>query len=1244
VNLREIARVSLDDCRAVRLGLASPEDVLAWSHGEVQKAETINYRTGRPVPGGLFCERIFGPEKDWECACGKYRGLRYRGTTCERCQVVVNHSRVRRKRMGHIELAAPVVHIWFWKVLPSCLANLFDLTAAAVEKVIYHHEYVVTDPGGTGLRLYQLLDEGQIQQARARHGDAFTAGTGAEAVLHMLRGLDLAALAGDLRRRLQALEGEENASEERQSKLVRRLKIVDGLLRSGNRPEWMVLRRVPVLPPDLRPLVRLETGNYASSDLNDLYRRIIHRNTRLQKLQDMQAPEVILRNEKRLLQQAVDALFDNNRCKHTVSGASRRPLKSLADMLQGKQGRFRENLLGKRVDYSARSVIVVGPGLKLHQCGLPKAIALELFQPFLIHRLREAGLAATIRRARDLIRRRDEGIWDLLAEVMKGHPVLLNRAPTLHRMGIQAFEPVLIEGNAIQLHPLVCKGFNADFDGDQMAVHLPLSTQARVEASVLLMSTCNIFSPANGKPIIAPSQDMVLGCYYLTAPKVARSLRERGTDSRSESATYPKVFHGAEEVVQAFAHGEVGVHDRIQVRLPFARKVIGEVAAASGEPGVVELPRRPHGRVATTVGRVLFNDELPAAMPFYDLPLTAGNLSRIIADAHALLGRAGTIALLDRVKEVGFQWATRSGVSFATADLLAPAGKDRLLAACEKEVEKVQEQYERGNITAGERQALVIDLWSQAHRQIGDDLMASLAGQAGGLNPIHVMCHSGARGSREQVRQLAGMRGLMARPSGEILETPIKSNFREGLSVLEYFSSTHGARKGLADTALKTADSGYLTRKLADVAQNVVITLYDCETTRGVRKAPRAQGAALVGRVSMEDIAGPEGAVLRAGDMISAAQARHVADLGRADVLVRSPMTCEAGRGVCRLCYGMDRSTGALAEEGLAVGILAAQSIGEPATQLTLRTFHLGGTATLSATGGGRRMGRTREGMHTQDITTGLPRVIEVFEAQRSRRSAVLAEVSGVVRVGGDDERRRGRQVVFIRPAGGPEHAQRVPAGHVLRVETGDRVEAGDPLTDGPVAPQDVLRVGGAEAVQRYLLEEAQNIYRAQAIEIDDKHLEVIIAQMLRRVKVKCPGDTELLPGSVLDRFAFRAVNDRLGDCVKIKDAGASCFASGQVVPREAVALERARLKAAGLAPMKVVRPRPATCVPLVLGVSRAALQSDSFLAAASFQETSKVLTEAALAGRVDELAGLKENVLLGQLVPAGTGYRKAGG
>jgi DNA-directed RNA polymerase subunit beta' len=1406
----------INDYGAVRISLASPHDIRSWSFGEVKKPETINYRTYRPEKDGLFCERIFGPEKDWECACGKYRGMKYKGMICDRCGVKVTHSRVRRKRMGHIELAAPVVHIWFFKAMPSRLGTLLDMKTTSLEKIIYFQDYVVIDPGDCEkLKERQLLTEEDYRKAREEYGDSFQAEMGAEAVKKLLEGLDLVALSAELRQKLEdesrkESEGGKKPSKQKQKDLVKRLKVVEALRDSGiggpqNKPEWMVLECIPVIPPDLRPLVLLDSGNFATSDLNDLYRRIINRNNRLKKLVDLNAPEVIIRNEKRMLQQSVDALFDNNRCKRPVLGSSNRPLKSLTDMIKGKQGRFRENLLGKRVDYSARSVIVVGPELKLHQCGLPKKIALELFQPFIIRRLKELGHADTIKSAKKMLERKDDQVWDILEEVIKNHPVLLNRAPTLHRMGIQAFEPTLIEGNAIRIHPLVCKGFNADFDGDQMAVHLPLSIEAQVEATVLMMSTNNIFSPANGQPIISPSQDIVMGCFYLTA--------SRGEAGEAVEPGDGMTFAAPAEVFLAYAQRKVGVHARIHVRLPIEKRVIGEVTRPDRGKGLEEIPRKPNGLVNTTVGRVIFNDILDSRMAYYDLALSGKYLSRIIADCYQELGRRQTIELLDRMKETGFRESTRSGLSFATDDLKTPGNKDVVMRDTEKEVEKINRQYQKGAITDLERYNKVIDQWTHAREKITQQMMHDLANDRREgkpyLNPIFLMATSGARGGVEQMRQLAGMRGLMAKPSGQIIETPIKANFREGLSVLEYFSSTHGARKGLADTALKTADSGYLTRKLADVAQNVVVTMHDCETTQGITKGvvykgeeiERPLSESIRGRVSRNRIVNPvtDEVIVEENEMITVEQARKIEGLGLDKILVRSPMTCQAPLGVCRLCYGMDLATGTLVEEGMAVGIIAAQSIGEPGTQLTMRTFHIGGTAKhaveesetrakkagavklnritivvnernerialarngeiqilgpkdrelehytvtngsvlmvedgqqvqpgqtlckwdphmtpiLAEEGGrvrfeeivegetvrkerdphtgterfvimehkgdlhpqiviedergqnlvfyympekahlevkdgqkvaaGTLLAKTpREVSGTQDITGGLPRVTEIFEARRPRDPAVMAEVAGVVRIG---EKKRGKRSIWIQPvddAGKPVGEERehlVPHGKHLRVHAGDRVREGDPLVIGPLVPHDILRISGTEAVQHYLVREVQSVYRSQRVEIDDKHIENIVAQMLRKVKVETTGDTGLLPGIVIDKFTFRAVNDRLKECVKIKEPGDSKFEGGKIVRKEAFEEERNRLEAEGQKMPSFIPPTPATCSTQLLGITKAAVQSDSFISAASFQETTKVLTEAALAGKVDYLVGLKENVILGHLVPAGTGFR----
>jgi DNA-directed RNA polymerase subunit beta' len=1163
----------VNDFRAVRISLASPDDVRAWSSGEVVSPDTLNYRTHRPVKGGLFCERIFGPERDGECACGKLRGVKHKGQVCERCGVQAAEGRTRRTRMGHIDLAAPVVHVWFFKGRPSPLALLLDLKAAELEAVVYYRGYLVLErPGAAaraaGLRKGQFLGEEDYRRLSARCGAGLAAGTGAEALAQRLAGLKLAPLA----RRLRA--GLARASVEKRTRLARRLEVVEALLNSPNRPEWMVLTRIPVIPADLRPMVLLENGTYATSDLNDLYRRVIQRNNRLKKLADLGAPEVIVRNEKRLLQQAVDALFDNTRGGNPVLGMRKRPLRSLADMLKGKEGRFRENLLGKRVDYSARSVIVVGPELRLHQCGLPKAIALELFGPFLVRRLIEQDGKLNVHRARRMIRERRPAVFDALEGVMRSHPVLLNRAPTLHRMGIQAFEPVLVEGNAIRLHPLVCKAFNADFDGDQMAVHLPLSEAAVGEARDRLMPTSNVFSPANGQPIITPSKDMVLGCYHLTL--------------RLDGAGAPRAFASVAEVLLAHAQGRLGTHDAVVVRLPAACRVVTDdappVRAAGGQ------------RLSTTVGRVLFNADVGGGGVFYDLVLTGKNLSRIIAE-----GGGQTVPLLERVMKVGFGEATRSGLSFAADDLCAPADKAGLLAAAQRQADHLAGLYADGLVGAKERHRLVTELWQETTKQVSARLMAALAADRRPnqpLNPVHAMVASGARGSALQLTQLAGMRGLMRRPSGEVLETPIKASFREGLSPVEYFHSAHGARKGLVDMALVTAQTGYLTRKLVDAAQHVVVSVEDCGAVRGVvRTASRLHplAAAVRGRTCCQEVKHPvTGDVLvAAGELVSAEQARALEAAGVGRLEVRSPMTCRAARGVCRRCYGQDLSTGRLVERGAAVGVLAAQSIGEPTTQLTMRTFHDSGMAAAG------------------DLTQRLPRLVELLEAYRSKQAAVLAEVAGRVRLGQPGEGAgRGRgpaAVVFVQPLddsgrpAGPEVAHAVLAGKPVMRQEGERVGAGEPLTEGRPCPHDLLRTAGLDAARLYLLEEVQAVYRLEGVDIDDKHVEVIVARMFSKVRVTDAGGTPLLPGQVVEHAAVQAAN-----------AG----------------------RAAGS--------RPARCAPLLLGVSKAAVGSDSFLSAASFQETTKVLTQAALAGKVDELRGLKENVLLGRLVPAGTGLRPA--
>ncbi len=1339
----------INDYASVTIRLASPEDIRAWSFGEVKKPETINYRTYRPERDGLFCERIFGPEKDWECSCGKYKGIKHKNITCDKCGVMITHSRVRRKRMGHINLAAPVAHIWFFKAMPSRLGTLLGLKTASLEKVIYFQDYIVIEPGETPLKAQQLLSEDEFRQARQKYGMAFQAGMGAEAIRELLRRLELPTLSDNLREDLKRTESKQKIKD-----IIKRLKTVEMLRDSGNKAEWMILDAIPVIPPDLRPLVPLDSGNFATSDLNDLYRRLINRNNRLKKLLDLNAPEVIIRNEKRMLQQSVDALFDNNRCRRPVLGSSNRPLKSLTDMIKGKQGRFRENLLGKRVDYSARSVIVVGPDLKLHQCGLPKIIALELFQPFIIRRLKELGHADTIKSAKKMLERKDEEVWDILEEVIQNHPVLLNRAPTLHRVGIQAFEPVLVEGNAIRIHPLVCSGYNADFDGDQMAVHLPLSFEAQIEASTLMLSTNNIFSPAHGGPIIAPNQDIVLGCYW-------QSLARPGELGEG------KAFATRDEVWMAYSMGKIHIHARIRVQF-----------AAGVELRSQGNTTRTDGKalVETTAGRIMFNEILEPGMPFYNHDLDKKGLANIIADCHLLLGRDATLRLLDNLKESGFKAATRAGLSFGKDDMVVPPTKDRIIAQTQKEVEKIHVAHSRGIITEGERYLKVIDAWTHARERIGEDMLHELRNDTRDgrlyVNPIFCMVMSKARGSVEQIRQLAGMRGLMAKPSGKIIEQPIKANFREGLRVLEYFSSTHGARKGLADTALKTADSGYLTRKLADVAQNVVIGVDDCGTENGVEKGTVYQGDKVAvtfvdsvrGRVALHAIVDPmtEEVIVDKNGLITIDIAKRVERVVSSEsIRVRSPLTCESPIGVCAKCYGMDLSRSALAEPGLAVGIISAQSIGEPGTQLTMRTFHIGGTASkkveeseiknkrvgriqfanlttvevqadeqkgkattqiialkrkgeilvvdakerelerhavplgaavhvvegqeikelsvlcswdphhnpiLAEVGGivryedilegktfrterdaetkvtrkvmiehkgdlhpqliiedengnrlainpvpekayievengqrvtaGMLLAKTpREIQGTQDITGGLPRVTELFEARRPKDPSVLSEIDGIVELG---DKRRGKRTIIVKGEGGLEREHLVPQGKNLRVHRGDHVKAGEALVDGPLVPHDILAIQGEKSVQNYLLREVQTVYRAQGVSIDDKHIEIIVAQMMRKVQVEDPGDSDFLPGAVVDKFRFRESN----------------------------------------AQMRTQRKKPATASPLLLGITKASLQSDSFISAASFQETTKVLTEAALAGKRDDLVGLKENVILGHLVPTGTGFR----
>jgi DNA-directed RNA polymerase subunit beta' len=1423
--MAEMVYDRINDYGSVRIQLASPNDIRSWSFGEVKKPETINYRTYRAEKDGLFCERIFGPERDWECSCGKYKGTKYKGIICDRCGVKVTHSRVRRKRMGHINLAAPIVHIWFFKALPSRLGALLDMKTSDIEKIVYFQDYVITDPGKSPLKKKQLLTEDEYRAAYEKYGDEFEAEMGAEAIKKLLGLLDLNTEQAKVRQDI-----EKTNSKQKIKDLTKRLKMIEAIRNSENKSEWMVMDVIPVIPPDLRPLVLLESGNFATSDLNDLYRRIINRNNRLKKLVDLNAPEVIIRNEKRMLQQAVDALFDNGRCRRPVLGSSNRPLKSLTDMIKGKQGRFRENLLGKRVDYSARSVIVVGPELKLHQCGLPKKIALELYQPFIIRKLKEHGLADTIKSAKKMLERRDPEVWDILEECIYQHPVMLNRAPTLHRMGIQAFEPVLVEGNAIKIHPLVCKGFNADFDGDQMAVHLPLSIEAQTETHVLMLAPNNIFSPANGSPIITPSQDIVLGTFYITSDREG----DKGEFS---------LFNSPSEAFLAFQLGKIRMHSRIFVRLSDRTHVVPD--DKSGEVPISDIAwkhleehrkrkksdyagsQRPGNFksqvILTTVGRCTFNDILPRQMPFYNYALTAKGASRVIADTYAKLGRPATIDLLDNMKALGFKRSTLAALSFGITDIRSPDSKQNILDEGQKKADKIEKNFKIGAITGQERYSQLIDVWGHARKQVTEDLMTTIqkdyrdndgkpvpAGTVGVLrylNPIAMMAVSGARGNVDQIRQLGGMRGLMAKPSGEIIETPIKSNFREGLSVLEYFSSTHGARKGLADTALKTADSGYLTRKLADVAQNVIINEIECGTVNGVTKTTIYKGETvevelkdlIVGRTARDTIRNPitDETIVAENQVITNEIADALKELKLESIRVRSPLTCESPRGICARCYGVDMSTNQLVEEGLAVGIIAAQSIGEPGTQLTMRTFHTGGVATgaliendiKSVNGGtvkhhdvnavqvtdaegnkrlvalkrngeivvedakGRELERykvpygatvtagdgekvkprqqlvvwdphitpilaekggtvryedieegetarieeekkgqggklvviehkgerhpritiegadgkildfhylpakarievtngqkieaghmlarqPRESAGTQDITGGLPRVTEIFEARKPKDPAVLAEISGNIELRSD--KRRGKMTIIVRSEAGMEREHHVPQDKELQVHTGDFVEAGDPLVRGPRIPHDILRINGEEALYQYLLNEVQNVYRSQGVKINDKHIEIILNQMLRKVKVEDPGDTKFLPGEVVDKFRFRQGNDLISQSMKIEEPGGTSFKKGDVITKAELKEANEAAEAAGKDTAKAKKPRPARAKTLLLGITKASLQSESFISAASFQETTKVLTEAALAGAIDYLLGLKENVILGHLIPAGTAF-----
>jgi DNA-directed RNA polymerase subunit beta' len=1328
---------------AIRISIASPEKIESWSHGEVKKPETINYRTFKPEKDGLFCAKIFGPTKDYECNCGKYKRMKHRGIVCEKCGVEVIQSKVRRERMGHIRLATPVAHIWFLKSIPSKIGILSDMTLRELERILYFEAYLVLDGKKTPLKKGEILSEDRYREAREKYGDDFAAAQGADAIRELMRNTNVKELSQKLR-----TEMKETTSEAKKRRLAKRLKIIESFLESGNKPEWMILEVIPVIPPDLRPLVPLDGGRFATSDLNDLYRRVINRNNRLKRLLELNAPEIIIRNEKRMLQEAVDALFDNGKRGRTILGANKKPLKSLSDMLRGKQGRFRQNLLGKRVDYSGRSVIVVGPELKLHQCGLPKKMALELFKPFIYHRLEEKGLVTTIKSAKKMLEKERPEVWDVLDEVIREHPVMLNRAPTLHRLGIQAFEPVLIEGKAIQLHPLVCAAFNADFDGDQMAVHIPLSVEAQSEARILMMSTNNILSPANGKPIIIPTQDIVLGIYYMT--------RERPY-VKGEG----KVFSNPEEVRIAYDANEVDLHARIKVRLN------GEL-------------------VETTVGRVLLKEILPEEIPFrlINKVMKKSELANLIDYCYRFGGEKKTVLLSDRLKGLGYHFATLAGISISLDDMLIPSNKGKLLQEAQQEIERVQDQYTEGLITDGERYNKVIDIWAQVTENIAGVMLKELgsedvAGSSGekqtteSLNPIYIMADSGARGSAQQVRQLAGMRGLMAKPSGEIIETPITANFREGLTVLQYFISTHGARKGLADTALKTANAGYLTRRLVDVAQDVVIREHDCGTLDGIEVESLVEGGEIIesmrerilGRVALEEIRDPfsNDVIVKGNEEIDEALADRIEDIGIDKVKIRSVLTCKSRQGVCALCYGRDLARGRLVNVGEAIGIIAAQSIGEPGTQLTMRTFHIGGTASRRAeqttlecridgkvkfinlksvknregnlivmnrngeiaildengrerrrysviygaklrvkdgqkvkegeilaewdpysipvltevsgrvkfgdiiegvtmqeqvdefTGLSRKViteskdaelrprisikddkGRTmnlpssisqaryllpvganifisegdmveagdvivkipRETTKTKDITGGLPRVAELFEARKPKEYALISDIDGMVEFGKD---LKGKRKVVIRPDVGESKEYMIPRGKHVSVHEGDFVKAGEALMDGPSNPHDILRVLGDKALAHYLVDEIQEVYKLQGVKINDKHIEVIVRQMLKRVKIKEVGDTHFLVDDQVEKFVFEEENARV-----MKEGG-----------------------------------KPAIGEPLFLGITKASLITDSFISAASFQETTKVLTQAAVAGKVDNLKGLKENVIMGRLIPAGTGLSK---
>jgi DNA-directed RNA polymerase subunit beta' len=1335
------------DFDSIRISLASPEKIRSWSHGEVTKPETINYRTFKPERDGLFCAKIFGPVTDWECLCGKYKRMKHRGVICDKCGVEVTLSKVRRERLGHIELASPCSHVWFFKGLPSRIGYLLDITMRDLEHILYFETFVCIDPGEVpSLKEKEIIPEEKLRELQRDYPGKFTSGMGAEAIKELLRRVEVDKLSEELREKMKV-----DPSLQKRIRYAKRLKVLEAFRKSGNKPEWMILDVIPVLPPELRPLVPLDGGRFATSDLNDLYRRVINRNNRLKKLMELHAPDVIVRNEKRMLQEAVDALFDNGRRGRVLRGTNNRPLKSLSDTLKGKQGRFRQNLLGKRVDYSGRSVIVVGPELKLHQCGLPKKMALELFKPFIYHKLEAAGHCTTIKQAKELVEAQEAIVWDILEDVIREHPVLLNRAPTLHRLGIQAFEPVLVEGKAIRIHPLVCTAFNADFDGDQMAVHIPLSPEAQVEASVLMLSSHNILSPANGYPLAVPTQDMVLGIYYMTKAK---------PKAKGEG----RAFGSSEEVVMALEAGEVELLTPIRIR--YSGEVIDLTNAYDDQDVSHTEPISLSKQfLHTTVGRVIFNDHLPSDMPFINGLLKKKGIQALVQYAYLRFGLEKTVVMLDRLKELGFLYATKSGVSIGISDMVIPSVKFKLVDSAEHEVVKVQQQYLDGAITNGERYNKVIAIWSDVTEKVADEMFKALEEQdkQGVINPVYVMADSGARGSKQQIRQLSGMRGLMAKPSGEVIETPITSNFREGLTVLQYFISTHGARKGLADTALKTADSGYLTRRLVDVAQDVIINEFDCGTADGIYVEPILEAGVeveplrdrVVGRVSLEKIKDYEGNVIvEINQEITEELANSIQAAGIERVKIRSVLTCESRRGVCGRCYGRNLATGRFVEMGEAVGVIAAQSIGEPGTQLTMRTFHIGGTATRVTEqskvearnngfvkfidlkvveGRGKTIvsmnrsgliavvdekGREKERHHvvygarikvdegqpvtlgqtmvewdpytfsiltetagtiefkdlqpgitieeqvdevtglsqlvvtlppgdekhqptilvrdsagkakkkylmpsrahlmvvdgdavqpgdvlakiprettkTKDITGGLPRVVELFETRKPRDPAVISEIDGVVKYG---EIAKGQRKIYVESEDGrivKEYS--ISRGVHINVQEGEHVRAGEALIDGPLNPHDILAVLGEKYTQAYLVNSIQEVYRLQGVNINDKHIETIVRQMMRWVKVEDVGDTTFLLEEQVDKFRFREENDRI-----IREGG-----------------------------------RPATGRPLLLGITKASLSTDSFISAASFQETTRVLTEAAISGKVDYLRGLKENVIMGRLIPAGTG------